>query len=127
MQDGRGHQPADEGSAGADHRVLDRVGDQEDEGEVERGQLADLALAREAKGSEDEHVDDERRRTMTAISCGVAQSSCMAASSRRIPIVAARVELACATKGGAHGRGEDLPRGAHDARRGAAQARCRGR
>jgi hypothetical protein len=54
-----GGDAAEEGAARAHHRVLDRVGDEEDEGEVERGELADLALPQEAEDREDEEVDDQ--------------------------------------------------------------------
>ena len=42
----------------ADHRVLDRVADDEDDHQLEDGHLAHLALARQAQGHDDEEVDD---------------------------------------------------------------------
>lgn len=51
--------PPLEGGVGADHGVLDSVGDEEDHDEIERGQLAELATAAEAQADEDRSVDGE--------------------------------------------------------------------
>ena len=44
----------------ADHRVLDAVGDDEQDDEVRGRHLADLALAADPQGEDEEDVDDRR-------------------------------------------------------------------
>ena len=54
----RGDDPAGERRVLADHRVLDRVGDDQEDDEVEDRELAHLALAGEAEADDEEDVDD---------------------------------------------------------------------
>ena len=51
-------EPAPDRHVLADHRVLDRVADDEDDDELEDGHLPDLALARDADDGDQEQVDD---------------------------------------------------------------------
>src|SRR5579872_1395823 len=50
---------ADERGIRANHRVLDRVGDDEQNGEIEGRELPKLALAREPERHEQEQIDDD--------------------------------------------------------------------
>ena len=54
----RGEQPGQERRVLADHRVLDRVGDHQQDDEVEGRQLARLALAEEPEADHETDVDD---------------------------------------------------------------------
>ena len=56
----RGDEPAGEARVGADHGVLDGVGDDEKHHEVERGHLAERTRAAEAQPDEQGEVDDRR-------------------------------------------------------------------
>src|SRR2546422_3000623 len=49
---------------GADDRVLDHVRDDEEQGEVEGGELADLPLPREPECRQHEEVDDDRPQNL---------------------------------------------------------------
>lgn len=60
QQGGCGDESSLQAGVGADHRVLDRVGDKEDHDEIERGQLAELAAATEPEPDEHCDVDDDR-------------------------------------------------------------------
>jgi hypothetical protein len=54
-----GDDAAGDGVVAAVHGVLDGVGEDEEEDEVEGGELADLSFAGEAEDDEDEDVDDD--------------------------------------------------------------------
>ena len=65
----------------ADHRVLDGVGDDEDDDQLEDRHLADLALARDAQDHDQEQVDDRGPND----DLGQARADARAASSDRLP------------------------------------------
>ena len=54
---GRGHEPTRESGVGPHHGVLDGVGDEKDEHEVDEGELGDLRLPEEPERHHDERVD----------------------------------------------------------------------
>ena len=56
----RGDDPAGQRGVPADHRVLHRVRDHEDDDEIERRHLPQLAFAREAEKDEHGDIHDER-------------------------------------------------------------------
>src|SRR5262245_49079114 len=61
-QRGGGDQPAHKGVVARVDRVLNGVGQHEEQHEIERRQLPDLALARQAKSDEQERIDDDRTK-----------------------------------------------------------------
>jgi len=58
--------PADERVVVADDRVLHRVGEEEQHDEVERVELRQFALARQAEANQQERVDDQRPNDLLA-------------------------------------------------------------
>ena len=57
-QDARGDEPAREAGVGADHGVLDRVGDDQQQHQVEGGHLAELPRPGEAETEQQGEVND---------------------------------------------------------------------
>jgi len=58
--------PADERVVVADDRVLHRVGEKEQHDEVERVELRQFALARQAEANQQKRVDDQRPNDLLA-------------------------------------------------------------
>ena len=61
-QHGSGEDASGHRDVGADHGVLDGVGDEQNYGEVEGGHLADLPLAADAQADQDREVHNRRSR-----------------------------------------------------------------
>jgi VIT1/CCC1 family predicted Fe2+/Mn2+ transporter len=58
----RGNESASKGGIGSDHGVLDSIGHQQQDHQVEHGHLPELALAHQAQTDHDRGIDDEGTR-----------------------------------------------------------------